>query len=678
MAIHPEADAIYFATHARQRPLALALGEAFDITFGREYRDLAFWLASPDDSAAERFGLTREVLVVYSGHPQTDARVLSAIDEVSRSSEFRNRVDQTLALLVHSGDEDQTAGLLAPSQADDPDRGDRVIVAIRRSDLADPRRGDMFVRSAIARALGGADLFGMSSPVTSERYFFGRHDLVRQLATRALEHRQNSGLFGLRKTGKTSVLFAVLRALEARAVRSVYIDCSNPGLYSRRWWEALREIAKRCGLPDSEEAYSPESAGKLFGEVVRSALANGAEAILVMLDEVEYITQGLSGTLGAHWDQDFVPFWQTMRSAHQDTQGAFTFIVAGVNPASVEKPHFGDVPNPVFQLALPQYLEPLSVEGVRSMVRTIGRYSGLQFDEDVYANLQQTYGGHPYLIRIACSEMWRSVDSTDPMVRTRVSRATVDEQAAAIQVRLSQPIRDMLLSLVWWYPDEYALLQILASGDSQFVQDYVAANPDAMIQFAKYGVLRDNASFAIEAIRDFLREHGEEYRRQISPFTRGDLPAELLPEVPDIETLGDLFAKRTEIEILLRRAILLHLGATFGWDQSRISREIVKTLQARDDRPSPSQLFVGRTPGDAIVELYTSDLKAIVLGHWDLFDALFDGNRARFEMNIDTLNTARRVDAHTKPISRQELIDFTNSYGWLLSRLRRVESIMTP
>ena len=35
----------------------------------------------------------------------------------------------------------------------------------------------------------------------------------------------------------------------------------------------------------------------------------------------------------------------------------------------------------------------------------------------------------------------------------------------AIRERLTQPIRDILLSLVWWYPEEYELLQILAEGD---------------------------------------------------------------------------------------------------------------------------------------------------------------------------------------------------------------------
>jgi hypothetical protein len=670
VSIHAEADDIFFSNHPRQRPLALALGEAFDITYGREQGNLSVWLADPDAHARERFGLTREIVVVYSGHHQTDARALTAIDAICSEAALRNRVDQTLALLVHCGDQEQTEALLTPTEADSESRGDRVVVPIQATALSDAGRGDMFVRSAIARALGGTDLFGMSSPVTTERYFFGRQELVRAITSRTLIHHQNSGLFGLRKTGKTSVLFAAQRGFQQRPVVSEYIDCHNPGFHSRRWWDVLEQISNRCAPGERVERYTPESAGELFVAEIRQRLKEGAEAIVVMLDEVEYITQGLSGTLGAHWDADFVPFWQTIRATHQETQGRFCFIVAGVNPASVEKSHFGDVPNPVFQLAMPHYLDPLPVDAVRSMVRTIGRYSGLQFDEPVYRFLQETYGGHPYLIRIACSEVWKQVDTTNPAVRARITVDTFEGRREVLRARLSQPIRDIMLSLVWWYPDEYALLQILADGDDAFVADYLRQNPDSIIQFARYGILKaDSPEFAIDAVREFLREHGETYKREMSPFSRSDMPPELLPRVPDLETLGELFRKRTEIEARMRQAVYLYLGVAYGWGARGIAREITRFLTPRAERPDPSQLMVGRNPRDALDELYTTDLKSIIVGHWRVFEGLFDSNRGRFEMNMDTLNIARRADAHTKHVTRQEALDFNNSYAWLLSRL---------
>ena len=392
-----------------------------------------------------------------------------------------------------------------------------------------------------------------------------------------------------------------------------------------------------------------------------------------MLDEVEYITPGLSGALGKHWDHDFLPFWQCIRAAHQETHGQVSFIVAGVNPACVDKPHFEGTPNPLFQLASPQYLEPLDVGAVREMVRSIGRYSGLRFGESVFAHLKDTYGGHPYLIRIACSEVWQATDTKNPDKLTSIGAADFGHRRAEIKARLSQPIKDILLSLVWWYPDEYELLQLLAGGDTEFAGEWLSESPESVVQFARYGILKPGAGeFAIADLRDFLTAHGESYKREISPFTRGDMPPELLPQIPDLEALGKLFEKRSEIEIRLRRAIILYLGVKFGWKQHKIAAAMIQGLTRRPDRASPAELFVGRSPQDVTNDLYTLDLKSVVLANWDIFKALFDNNKSRFEMNMDTLNRARRVDGHAKPMSSEQALEFENSHSWLLSRLARV------
>jgi hypothetical protein len=144
------------------------------------------------------------------------------------------------------------------------------------------------------------------------------------------------------------------------------------------------------------------------------------------------------------------------------------------------------------------------------------------------------------------------------------------------------------LSLVWWYPDEYDVLRILAEGDSeneQFVADYLDQHPGSVMQFARYGLLAvSSAQFAIADIQQFLRDHGDEYKNQISPFTRGDMPAELLPEVPNLADLGRLFELRTAIEVRLRQAVILYLGMQANWDPARLATSIASTLPLRTVR----------------------------------------------------------------------------------------------
>lgn len=676
MGIKPDA-ARYFLGFDDERELANRLDEAFDITFRNTFGGFSFWLADPKTQTKERFGIQQEVLVIFSPHTKTDARVLTAIENITRSPDFKHRVEKVLFLLVHKGSTEDTNALLATSV-------DRIIVPIHIDELTNPQRGNIFLRSKVASAIGNIDLFGMTSAITSDKYFFGRNDLVQSLITRTIIRKENSGLFGLRKTGKTSVLRAIQRRIEDRPILAEYLECSNPGVHSARWWQVLENVLERCintlklefkKTVEFEGGYSQINAGTKFSSDVKTILRNGElEQVVLMLDEVEFITCGVAGTLGQHWDNDFVPFWQTLRSTHQETKGGLVFLVAGVNPACIEMSHFSGIPNPIFQLALPHFLEPFNSSQVREMVRSIGKYSGLHFDENVYQYLQSTYGGHPFLIRIACSEIWKASDTLNPERLTSLNIKEFQLLQSGIKSRLAAPIKDILLSLVWWYPEEYDLLQILASGDRDFVAEYIEQGQKSILKFAQYGLLMpgSNTEFAIADLRDFLNSFGDSYKNDISPFTRSDMPPQFLPEVPDLNTLSRLFEKRSEIEIKLRTAIMMYLNVKYTFDSSKISQSIIKGLPRRSDRKDPKDLFVGRLPKDVLNQLYVIDLKDIIITNWDVFSPLFDNKKQRFEMNMDTLNIARRAEAHSKPITSSEAGEFENSYSWLLTRLSKI------
>ena len=673
MAIKLEADEAYFKSRPEERDLANRLDEGFDVTYGHSWSELAMWLAEPKSHMRERFGFAKELLAVYSKHNRTDARVLTAVENISRTPDFKHRMERAIVLLIHNGDPEETRRLLQ-------EHPDWIVVPVAVNELTNPERGDLFLRARIANSIGTLDLFGMSSPITSDRYFFGRNDLVQQLIVRLIDRGENAGLFGLRKTGKTSVLYAVSRRLEDQPILAEYIDCQNPGIHAARWWQVLETIAERCAdslkrhhrRTVTTSRYDERNAGNLFLKDVRALLSDGQlQHIVLLLDEIEYTTPRISGALGQHWDVDFIPLWQTIRAVHQEVKGQLTFSVAGVNPAAVTTSHFDGAPNPIFQLATATYLSPLDVPQVRDMVRTIGRYSGLNIEEPVYKQLTDTYGGHPFLIRIACSEVTRRVDTQNPERRAVVSVANLIGQDAVIRARLERPIRDILLSLVWWYPEEYDLLAILAGGDEGFFDDYLGDDPASVLRFAHYGLLtKDGRKFAIKDLQEFLQENGARYKDEISPFRRGDMPPELLPEVPDLKLLGRLFEKRSQIELKLRRVTLMYMGVKFNWEDSKIAAAITKSLRRRSDRKESTA--TGRRPKDVMNELFTIDLKYIVIDNWDMFRTLFDNKKARFEMNMDTLNKARRIDGHSKPVGKSDVEDIQNSYAWLQARLAPV------
>ncbi|QHQ21918.1 hypothetical protein GMW71_17445 [Pectobacterium brasiliense] len=117
------------------------------------------------------------------------------------------------------------------------------------------------------------------------------------------------------------------------------------------------------------------------------------------------------------------------------------------------------------------------------------------------------------------------------------------------------------------------------------------------------------------------------------------------------------------------------LGFKYGFDDKLISEKIVKSLKQRPQAKELSDLFIGRRPQDAINEIFLSDLKSIFKSNWEDMGAIFDKKVERFEMNMDTINIARRYEAHAKPVQPIDRDDFLNSYSWFKSRLSKVPQI---
>ena len=119
----------------------------------------------------------------------------------------------------------------------------------------------------------------MESPLKTEAYFYGRNKLVQKLFDKYLIGEQ-SGLFGLRKTGKTSVLYALERQMVLRNGYSIYIDCQNPGIYMLRWNELLKhiifEICRKYNIELSinDEAYLENNASTSFEENIKKIKSN--------------------------------------------------------------------------------------------------------------------------------------------------------------------------------------------------------------------------------------------------------------------------------------------------------------------------------------------------------------------------------------------------------------------
>src|SRR5690606_12102335 len=75
-----------------------------------------------------------------------------------------------------------------------------VIVPFSYSELLQIK-DNFFLRNRFKKHFYTRDLFAFESPLKKDLFFFGRNDLIHDIVNRHSSN-ENSGLFGLRKTGK--------------------------------------------------------------------------------------------------------------------------------------------------------------------------------------------------------------------------------------------------------------------------------------------------------------------------------------------------------------------------------------------------------------------------------------------------------------------------------------------
>lgn len=72
------------------------------------------------------------------------------------------------------------------------------------------------------------------------------------------------------------------------------------------------------------------------------------------------------------------------------------------------------------------------LSNVKDMIGHIGKYMGLNFDEEIYTKLTEDYGGHPFLIRHICSLINKDISLDRPCQVSKYEYATKKKEYDAI------------------------------------------------------------------------------------------------------------------------------------------------------------------------------------------------------------------------------------------------------
>jgi len=376
-----------------------------------EYKYL---LLKPTEKYSELFNFELEIVACLSSYSSFEPRVLDAYEEVYKNnSDYR--IEKSITMMLSKDDNVQKSlrDLLKT------DKECQVIVPFSYKEILEYSDA-FFLRNRFKEFFYSRDLFSFQNPLTKDYYFFGRKDLIHDIVSRHNSD-ENSGLFGLRKTGKTSIVYGVQRVLHNSDDSSVYVDCQNPSFHKSRWNKALwliidlykKENKVECKVHNLEE-YTEENASRLFSKDIVALQKKQKGKILIIFDEIEHITFGVSPS--NHWkkDNDSLFFWQSIRSTFQSNQGVFSYLIVGTNPKCVEISSINGTDNPIFSQIPYQFIRSFDVTQTKEMVSKLGGIMGLKFDEIIYGKLTEDFGGHPFLIRLVCSKIHNIVTQERP------------------------------------------------------------------------------------------------------------------------------------------------------------------------------------------------------------------------------------------------------------------------
>jgi hypothetical protein len=611
-------------------------GEKIRLGANSEYR---YAIISPTGIYQDMFNLDKEIIVVFSPYESVQARTLDAFEFVANKHSSL-RIEKICNILI-SGDPyvEQSVENLIKNEPES-----QVIIPFSYDELGKVS-DSFFIRNRFRKYFYTRDLFAFEAPLKKDIYFFGRGDLIQELVNR-YKSGENSGVFGLRKTGKTSLINGIERNIIKDGIKSITIDCQDTSFNQRRWNEALFYVCLKTKeklnvdilLPDEGE-FSEKNASLHTEDFLRNCRDITTHTAFLIFDEIENISRKTSPA--PHWRSgiDFVLFWQTLRSIFQRNNNLVSYLIVGTNPTCIEISKIDGVDNPIFNHFTPQYIPGFDVKETREMTRKLGRRMGIKFEETIYGKLNEDFGGHPFLMRHVCSLIAKDVREQERPVS--VGRHSYTRGKDEFLLNHSNYIEMIVSVLKEFYSEEYEMLTLLANEDTDTFNEFAELHPSFTSHLIGYGVLikdRSGYDFNIDAVREYILKQDK--------FKKIGMSLE--------DMWAEISLRRNKVETSLRRLIKMLMKANYGVNDARheILKILGETRKTKLGKSSYSQLFDATQS-----EIYFSDLSKIISKHWDVFNNSFEKTKKEVFSQLEFINQSR-ADAHAKPLTKEQFAYF--------------------
>lgn len=470
------------------------------------------------------FGFSREVLFYAAQFSDFQARtVLGASTQIKES---RPRLSEDFAIIVTHDEQTRERAIEAAESLD------TIFVGFSFDELRRYKPyGDLDFAEGLQKRLYSRDLYDVPTAATRSSDFFGRREMIAEIATRLREGGKHIGLFGLRKIGKTSLLYRLKSSLQNTGgvclahVDVERMDAINPSAEYLVWslgesiYDSHRQVRKipELALLGKHRLYSSISDKSAifesFDHDIRAILSRIRNPLVVMFDEVELLSPGAPGS---QWGGSFVRVWRLLRGLDQQFPNRISFFVTGTNPRVFEENSVGGQENPVYNYFSVQYLKPLWLEEVKSLLITLGKRMGLTWKEEATTRVFEATGGHPALVR-ALASVARML-SRDDNERGAITASTVQKSIDVFFAEKSSLLSQIVTVLQEQYKDEYWLLELLATGRIGEFREYAQAFPSDVSHLLGYGLCVSPSSCSrleIELLQTYIQRRSQRETRVV-------------------------------------------------------------------------------------------------------------------------------------------------------------------
>jgi hypothetical protein len=235
------------------------------------------------------------------------------------------------------------------------------------------------------------------TPIDDPAMFFGPFSVIRRICS-ALESDQSVSLFGLRHTGKTTILRCLSQpdlqqrlGYDLSRLFFVYIDIRNWLFYesSRDFFDAVSKAIITVSQPHLQMNVPAQGAETRFMSLLEQVRARGFHTVL-QLDAFDHITKNAA----------FAPeFFNLLRA--QASQRMVSYITASGRPLDqVYHPALKD--SPFFNIFGYCRAEPLTPEEARDLVLIPSQRAGCPFTEEEAGWVLKLAGGMPFFLQRVC------------------------------------------------------------------------------------------------------------------------------------------------------------------------------------------------------------------------------------------------------------------------------------